>query len=162
MNFEWIKTLKIMYGLWVYSVKNLVWDQYALARTNPCTNSPGKFKPHLKVSWVSIPKFQSDHLCFVCFLHLRCLRIAGMTRQHKFKLHQDMCASTGTLCLIWSLVRDWIDTLPSQPCMTFCDILSKGGPGPLIIPMKPCWWSGQKLGLEGQTPCQKSSKHSLG
>jgi hypothetical protein len=66
-----------MYGLWVYSVKT--WFEISIfsAQANPGANSLRKFKPHLKASKVSIPKFRSDCFCFTCFLRRQCLDAAG-------------------------------------------------------------------------------------
>jgi hypothetical protein len=66
-----------MYGLWVYSAKTWVEISIFSARAGPCAKSLIKFKPHLKVSRVSIPKFRSDCFCFACFLHRQCLGAAG-------------------------------------------------------------------------------------
>jgi len=38
-------------------------------RSSARANSLRKFKPHLKISRVLIPKFWSDCFCFACFLH---------------------------------------------------------------------------------------------
>jgi hypothetical protein len=84
ISFEILKTIYGNYGLWVYVVKNPVWDQYPgqiIAQT-PQQNlshilSSMYFKSQSQI-------FKANHLCFVCFLHRR-LGVAGRDSATHFK-----------------------------------------------------------------------------